>query len=144
MGVIATFSYANWVARYPEFASVTEPIATGYFAEASIYHANDGSGPVKDVNVQTVLLNMMTAHIAARYAAINGKAPSSLVGRINSASIGPISAGTDGFPGVQGMATWLLQTKYGSDYWYATSIYRTFRYRPGRQRLFDPPPYGVY
>ena len=139
MGVIVAFDYAGWIARYPEFAdSVDEPTADRYFAEATIYHRNDGGGPVTDETAQLTYLNMMTAHIAARYAAQNGIPASPLVGRINSATEGSVSVGIEGFTGVPGSQQWFMQTKYGSDYWFATTPYRTMRYILGPRRIFDP------
>lgn len=131
MGVIVQFSYAAWIARYPEFASVTQPTAEQYFAEASVYHRNDGGGPVTDPTVQSVLLNMVTAHIAARYSTPTGGAQPSggLVGRLTNATEGSVSAGTQNdYP--PGTVQWFQQTKYGSDYYLATAPYRTMRYMP--------------
>lgn len=139
MGAIAVFNYPAWVARYPEFATVSEPTADAYFAEAQIFHANDGSGPVNDATQQLVLLNMMTAHIAARYAIINGEPPSPLIGNITNATEGSVSVGVktlaDAAPGTQ---AWLVQTKYGSDYWFATAVFRSFMYRAPWPRNVDP------
>ena len=147
MGVVVAFNYAAWSARYPEFAAVSQDTATAYFGEACIYHSNNGSGPVDDPTVQSALLNMVTAHIAARYSQSQGSpvpgAPqdaNSVVGRISSASEGSVSVQTDNqYP--PGSAQWWQQTKYGSDYWNATKSYRTMRYRasPGRP-LFS----GIY
>lgn len=137
MGVVVQFDPAKFKARYPEFASLSDDTLTGYFGEASIYHCNDGTGPVCDPNVQLTLLNMMTAHIAARYAIINGKAASPIVGRISNASEGSVSVGTQNdYP--PGTAQWYQQTKYGSDYWIATSPYRRFLYRAPEPRNFEP------
>ncbi len=132
------FNYAAWIARYPEFTAVTEPTALGYFNEAVIYHRNDGTGPVTDDTVQLALLNMVVAHIAARYAIINGVSPSPLVGRITNATEGSVSVTVGGFASVQpATMEWWLQTKPGSDYWFATAPYRVFNYRPGPRRVFD-------
>jgi len=147
MGVIVAFNYAGWIARYPEFAdSVDETTADLYFAEATIYHRNDGDGPVTDATAQLAYLNMMTAHIAARYAAQNGIPASPLVGRISNVSEGSVSVGTEGFTGIPGSQQWLVQTKYGADYWFATTPYRTMRYVLGPRRIFDPafPPGVIY
>lgn len=138
MGVQVAFNYAAWVARYPEFAAVNEITADAYFAEASIYHRNDGGGPVEDATVQLALLNMMTAHVAQLYATINGVPASPLVGRVSNASEGSVSVATEGFQGVVGSQQWLTQTRYGSSYWFATTPYRTMRYLRGPQRVFDP------
>jgi hypothetical protein len=141
MGAIATFDYAAWVARYPEFTSVGAPLATQYWNEATLYHANDGSGPVTTVGAQQTLLNMVTAHIAARYATLGGTAPSPMQppGRISSASEGSVSASFDlNVPA--GSAQWWAQSKYGLDYWTAMAPYRRMRYRPGPRRVFQPWP----
>lgn len=131
MGVIVEFDYDVWVARYPEFAGVSEAAAQAYFDEATIYNRNDGGGPVPTAAVQSTLLNMLTAHIAARYATINGQVPSTLVGRISDASEGSVSVKADYAEATPGSMAWYIQTKYGADYWQASAPYRTMRYRPG-------------
>lgn len=138
MGVQVAFDYAAWVARYPEFTAVTEPTADMYFAEASIYHDNSGCGPPADPTIQLALLNMMTAHVATLYAALSGIPASPLVGRISNATEGSVSVAVEGFQGVLGSQQWLIQTKYGASYWFATTPYRTMRYVPGPRRIFDP------
>lgn len=141
MGAIVAFSYAAWAARYPEFAAVSQDTATAYFGEACIYHSNNGSGPVDDPAVQSALLNMVTAHIAARYSQSQGSPvpgaaqdANSMVGRISSASEGSVSVSAEYASDASGSMAWFLQTKYGADYWNATKAYRTMRYRasPGR------------
>lgn len=140
MGAIVTsFDYATWIARYPEFSEVAEATAELYWAEAQMYHDNTGSGPVPTVAQQTILLNMVTAHIAARYATPAGGAQASNtpVGRIASATEGSVSVSLQNdYP--PGSAQWFQQTKYGADYWSATRQYRTARYRVGPQRFFNP------
>ena len=140
MGVIVAFNYANWAARYPEFSAVAQATVEQYFAEATIYHSNNGVGPVDDPTVQSALLNMVTAFIAARYSQSQGSPmPGSpqdangLVGRISSAAEGSVSVQTENqYP--PGSAQFWQQNKYGADYWNATKAYRTMRYRasPGR------------
>lgn len=149
MGVVVAFNYSTpdvpnspaWVLRYPEFASVDEVTATGYWTEATIYHVNDGSGPIKTAEVQSTLLNMLTAHIAARYAVLNGQAASPLVGRIENASQGSVSVNAKYADATPGSMAWYVQTKYGADYWSATRVYRTMRYRvaPGAAGRFAVP-----
>jgi Protein of unknown function (DUF4054) len=135
VGVIVQFDPAAWKARYPEFSAVSDATAQGYFAEACVYHANDGGGPVKSSATQAVLLNMATAHIAARYAAN----ASPLVGRITTAGEGSVSVST-ALEVPAGSAQWWAQTKYGLDYWQATASYRTMQYRTpfGRARAVFP------
>lgn len=128
-----TFDYAVWVARYPEFAAVSELQALGYFQEAGLYCANEACNPA--FTVLPTLLNMLTAHIAwlnaPRDAAGNpasaGQPASSLVGRINSASEGSVSVQTENQYD-PGTPQWYQQTKYGSAYWAATAQFRTARY----------------
>lgn len=134
MGVVVTFDYAGWVARYPEFAAVTQPLAQSYFDEATIYQANDGSGPVKTAAIQSTLLNMLTAHIAALYAAA-APGVSPLVGRISSATEGSVSVNVEMETTIN--SAWFMQTKYGASYWQATAGYRTMRYRVGCGSFFN-------
>jgi hypothetical protein len=139
MGVVVASNYAAWQSRYPEFASVTQATYNGYFAEASIFHRNDGGGPVNDPNVQSVLLSMATAHIAARYAAINGQPASPLVGRISNATEGSVTVQAEMNQATTGSEDWWRQTKYGADYWAASAPYRTMRYKAPPRRQFDWP-----
>src|SRR4051812_12720863 len=120
MGVIVTFDPAAWRARYPEFVNISDLAATAYFGEATLYHANDGSGPVAVSTVQLSLLNMLTAHIAWLNAprdgsgnpSSNGAQPApSLVGRISSASEGSVSVQTENKQ-PEGSVQWYQQTKY--------------------------------
>lgn len=137
MGVVVAFDYDAWVARYPEFSAVNEATATAYFNEATIYHSNDGSGPVPTAAIQSTLLNMLTAHIAARYAPGPGGAPASgIVGRITNASEGSVSVQAEYADETPGTMAWYVQTKYGADYWNATLPFRTMRYRPSAQAAF--------
>lgn len=124
-----TFNYTAFVARYPEFSAVTEPLAQLYFNEACLYCDNTGAGPVKDEGTLAVLLNMLTAHVAAL-------AASSQVGRVASASEGSVSASFD--LQVPGTAAWFTQTKYGLAFWQATAQYRTAHIYPAVRRNMDP------
>jgi hypothetical protein len=135
MGAIVAFSYPTWIARYPEFASVPENLADLYFAEATLYHANDGSGPVQDAGQQLLFLNMLTAQVAQLNATVGGVASSPIVGRINSATEGTVSVGAE-MPNMPTASAWYQQTKYGLAYWAATARYRTARYIRGPQRFF--------
>lgn len=127
---VASFNYAVWIARYPEFSGVDSGLAQQYWDEATLYLRNDGSGPVRDVAQRTVLLNMLTAHIAQLYALTATDQPvSSVVGRISDATEGSVTIGTDNqYP--PGTAQWYQQTKYGASYWSATVRWRTMRYVP--------------
>lgn len=125
MGVVVTFDYQAWVARYPEFAQVVPVVATMYFDEASLYHANDGSGPVCVSQYQSLYMNMVTAHLAAIYSTDDkGNSPSPLVGKIQSASEGSVNVNVA--YDATNPEQWYSQTKYGASYWAATAQYRTF------------------
>lgn len=135
MGTTVQFNFATWQAMFPDLSTVPEATVQAYFTQAGLYHDNTGIGQPLDANIQLGLMNLMTAHLISRYVTINGIAPSPLVGPVSNASEGSVSVGVKVLeaPGTQ---AWLLTTKYGSDYWYATAPYRTMRYRPGPQRFF--------
>lgn len=140
---VVTFAYTPWAARYPELAaSVNSALATAYFAEASLYCDNSDASPVADVTVRAVLLNMLTAHIAALNAPLNGQPSSPLVGRISQAAEGSVSVQTQmDLP--PGSAAWFAQTKYGAAAWQAMAPYRQAQYFPGCPRVMDPyAPFG--
>lgn len=138
------FNYQNWVARYPEFKdSVNSVLAQQYFNEAQLYCDNTDCSPVRDDSAggqRATFLNMLTAHIAALNAVVNGQAPSPLVGRISNASEGSVSVATENnYP--PGTAQWFQQTKYGSAFYAASAQFRTMFRAPGRMFIADP--FGV-
>ena len=129
MGVVVQFSYPTWVQRYPEFANLDPNLVTLYFTEATLYHRNDGGGPVNDSGIQTLLLNMATAHVAQLNApSKNGERSPTIVGRITEAAEGSVRVSADYGEVSQSEAFW-VQTKYGASYWLATAQFRTMRYR---------------
>ena len=138
MGVIIPEpDYATWLVRYPRFnptggsQPVSQPLYSQYFADAQMYQANNGAGPIRDANTATRLMMMMIAHIAAMNTpSASGAQPSGLVGRISSASEGSVSVSVENNYG-PGTVQWYQQTEYGSNWWAATAQYRTMRYRPG-------------
>jgi hypothetical protein len=134
---VVTFDYDAWEARYPEFATVNQTLATAYFNEATIYLDNTAMSIVQDLTQRAVLLNMLTAHIAAMNSGVGGQAASPLVGRVSQATEGSVSVSAE-YDGGTGSA-WYLQTKYGAAYWQATAYLRTFNYVPAYQPFFIPP-----
>lgn len=137
MGVQVAFNYAAWAAGYPQFSNVTQTQIIGVVLPlAEIYCRNDGGGPVSTAAIQTTLLNLMVAHVCQLMFGSTTQPLSPLVGRINSATEGSVSVGTD-FPSTPNNA-WFLQTPYGAAFWQATSVYRTMRYVPGPRRFFSP------
>jgi hypothetical protein len=130
LGVVVTFDYSAWKARYPEFATVPQATVEDYFVQATLYHADDGSGPVCNASQQLSLLGLLTAHIAQlNYLASSQPVATGspqLVGGIQSASEGTVSVNTK--LDVPQAAQWFAQTKYGLSYWQATAGFRTMRY----------------
>ena len=127
---VVTFNPVIFQEIYPEFASLTTNQLQYAFNRAQLQLNNTPSSRVQDVGERTILLNLLTAHIACINYGVNGQAPSPLVGQLNSASEDSVSVG------VQAELTqenqYYLQTKYGIEYWQATAKYRTMKYVPGR------------
>lgn len=142
MGVQVTFNYANWAATFPQFAALNEQQVTGLILPiAEIYCRNDGGGPVSKAETQTVLLNLMVAHVAQLMfgpngTGISGTGGSGIVGRVSSATEGSVSVSAE-FPTTPNNA-WFLQTEFGAMFWQAASAYRTMRYIPGPRRNMNP------
>ena len=132
----AVFNYAAWAARYPEFAGVDEALASLYFAEACLYLDNRDDSPVSDIAVRGLLLNMLTAHIAA-LAGASGRSADQ-VGRVASASEGSVSVSMDTGT-LPGSAAWYQQTQYGLTYWKASQPYRSATYVAAPAYVFERP-----
>jgi hypothetical protein len=114
MNGVVVFDYSAWAARYPELASsVSQSLAQQYFNEAQLYCDNTPCSIVRNLCIRAMLLNMVTAHIAALNAPLNGEPSSPLVGRINSATEGSVSVGTQ-LDMPAGSAQWYAQTSMAS------------------------------
>jgi hypothetical protein len=127
---IVSFDPVAFVARYPEFGSVSGAVLSAYFAEATMYLDNTDNSRVTDIGQRTVLLNMLTAHVAAlNGSGISGNGASGVVGRISSASEGSVSVSTE-YAGQTSseIKAWLRQTQYGAAFLAATGRYRTMQY----------------
>jgi len=121
------FDVAAFKTRYPEFASVDSGYLSACFNEATLYLSNGDSSRVQNIIKRTIMLNMLTAHIAYLGGALNADKQAMPVGRVSSASEGSVSASFDGpAPGSQ---FWFMQTQYGASFWQAASTYRGFQYR---------------
>lgn len=128
------FVYADWSTRYPEFTTtVNTGQASDCFLQATLYLSNADDSPVQNLPIRTMLLYMLTAHIAQIGYGSQGQAASPLVGRIDSASQGSVSVSAKSPEGL-GMAGWCAQSKYGMAYWNATAAYRVARYIPPPRR----------
>ena len=122
------FDSAAFKARYPEFAAVGDPLLSACFREAGLYLSNSDNSPVQNLTRRAVLLNMLTAHIAALGGALSSDGQPRPVGRISSATEGSVSASMEYL--APGSSAWFAQTQYGADFWQATSSLRGFRYIP--------------
>lgn len=140
---VVVFNYSAWVSRYPEFTSVTEPIANDYFTEATLYLANSPCSRVTNLAQRAMLLNMITAHIARLYqlTASGQELAMPLVGRISSATEGSVSVQTE-LPDLGKNAAFWAQTPYGFSFWQATAQFRTAVYRAPRPYVFPPDQIG--
>lgn len=150
--MIYTFSYQDWSARYPVLAaSVSEPTATLYFAEAEIYCDNSACAIIPyepdcapPVITRELILNSLVAHIALLNSAINGIGPSPLVGRVDAATQGSVSVSAK-MDGVPGTAAWFMQTQPGASAYQMMAGFRNARYiaNPGRFAFVGAPrPFG--
>ena len=126
---VVVFNSANFIQRYPEFTAVDPGLLGQYFTEAGMYLNNTDTSRVTDIALRTIMLNMITAHIACLNKVANGAAANPLVGRISSASEGSVHVSVDmGKPSAFG--EWFMQTQYGASYWALSKQYRMMHYVP--------------
>ncbi len=113
-------------------AMTTTGVVQAAFQRATSIQNNTGVGPPFDAPTQTYLLNLLTAHIALLNAPNpNGSSASSIVGRISDATQGSVHVAAE-MDVPAGSAQWYNTTRYGSEYWLATSRFRTAIYFPGQ------------
>jgi hypothetical protein len=131
MAVVA-FDYNTWITRFPEFTTTPNiaTLAPLMFAEASLYVSNTDASPVTDLGVRALILNLVTAHLVFINYGAGPNGPSSLVGRISSATEGSVSVNTAYAEAKPGSRAWFDQTKYGAQAYAALGPYRRFRYVP--------------
>ena len=123
---IVTFDATSFKTRYPEFAAVSDSRLQACFDEAGLYLANTDSSIVQNIPKRTLLLNMLTAHIAFIGGALSADGQTRPVGRVSQAGEGSVNAAFEGPP--PGSAQWFQQSQYGAAYWQATSNLRGFKY----------------
>ncbi len=133
-----TFDFNAWAAMFPELAAVGSPIATAAFTRSSVIFANDAGNPAaaQSTAIFTTLAYLLTAHIvfltaprdAAGNPAASGVVPPQVVGRISSASEGSVSVSAEWNGTGSPSEAWYLQTRYGAEFWTATSQFRMFNY----------------
>lgn len=151
-----TWDYTFFQQRFPDLARWVSPEqGQSFFDLATLYLDNtDGDTPqnvpgygpigcravgnqVRDITTRQSLLGLLTAHIATLNAPLNGQAPSTLLGRISSASEGSVSVSVD-LPDMGAGSAWFGLTKWGQMFWQATAAYRTARYIPGPRAMCRP------
>lgn len=137
---IVTFVYADWAEQYPYLAAppagtgtITEAIADVQFQIAGLYLNNTPASIVSGIPTRTLLLYLLTAHLAILYARQAAQADgNAIVGRISDASQGSVSVSAD-VGTTNNNQAWFYQTQPGMMFWQATAAYRAGgRYKPGR------------
>lgn len=128
------FDPVEFVAAYPEFTGITNGAMTMNFARATLQLVAGCGSRVIDASQRQLLLYLLTAHITflsngSNDGAGNVTPPPGVVGRVSDAAEGTVSVSA-AFDG-PAAAQYYLQTKYGAEYWAATSRYRTMLYIPG-------------
>lgn len=124
------FDPTSFLTRFPEFSTVNTALLGEYFIEATLKLDPTDASLVQDQNQRSVLLNLLTAHIAALEQGTGEDGPSGVVGRVSSASQGSVSVSLD-YGAVSQSQAWYVQTPYGAKYWALTAQYRTMHYIPG-------------
>lgn len=141
MTIPVVFDFANFIAQYPQFANISEPMAAGFFQQATILCANNIRNPAITCDDGTLdtLLGLLTAHIAwlqspkdalGNPAATSGLSTGgSLVGHIDQANEGSVSVHADMGDVTAGSPSqaFYMQTQWGTTYWYMTAGVRTAR-----------------
>ena len=122
-----TFDYHQWSLRYPDLAqSISESLAELLFSEATLFLDPTDKSWVKNQAHRTLLLYMLTAHLAQLQQQASGGG-GEMVGRINKGTEGSVSVSADTGQ-ISATAEWFAQTPYGMTFWKATARYRSARY----------------
>lgn len=123
---IVVFNPTLFKLRYPVFASVDDALLGLYFDDATLILANTDCSIVQNITQRTLLLNMLTAHIAYLNGATNGGVNPQPVGRVSSATEGSVSISSE--YNAPGSYAWFTQSQYGVLFLQATVNLRSFRY----------------
>lgn len=119
---IVVFDPITFKARYPAFNSVDDAVLELYFSEATLYLNNTNASIVVDLSVRTLLLYMLTAHIA-----FLAERDAGIVGRVNSGTEGSVAVSVDNISPA-GSPAWFAQSQYGASFWQAMLRFRSFIY----------------
>lgn len=133
-----TYSYTDWIAAYPEFSGCSAPQGQAWFNQATTLIANETCNPLYSAQgaagFKTIMYGVVS-HLAWLFSprdasgqpAAAGQPASPIVGRINSASEGSVSVGSDMGDANAGSPSqaWWMQTPYGAFVWQALANMRT-------------------
>lgn len=126
---VVVFVPADFKAAFPSFVTVVDAALSMSFQLAALQLDNSCGSRIKDAAKRELFLNLLTAHITVLKDGENGQAPPGMVGRIDKATEGSVSASADMGTVVYGQA-YYLQTQWGAMYWQATARFRTMVYIP--------------
>ncbi len=135
---IAVWNPTLFLGRYPEFTAAYNANPTLFasmFAEAGLYLNNTNCSIVQDVILRTVLLNMITAHIAFIGGVMTADGQPKPVGIVQSATQGTVSATFQNVTPTPGTGAWFQMSQYGASFWQATTCYRGIFYTPQPTRV---------
>lgn len=132
---VVIFDPAAFIVEYPEFAAIPSGLLTRNFNHATLQLDNSCGSLVRDANKREILLDLLTAHLTFINQGTNDGAgnvtpPYSVVGRLATAQEGSVNMGAEYDAPPNASQAWLIQSKYGAEYWSATAKYRTMRYIP--------------
>lgn len=137
---VVEFDFDTWIANFPIFANVTPAQGQAWFNQAGLYFENAPCNWVIGAGCTlanfTLLMYMATSHIAWMLAlrdangnpSATGNPPTTLVGRISSATEGSVSVSSEWKDSGSPSEAWWLQTTYGAMFWQALAAYRTAVY----------------
>lgn len=130
---VVQFSPPEFVAQYPEFTGLANPVMQNAFNDAQFLLNNSCGSIVEDANQRLILLYTLTAHVLLIDAGTNDgngnvTTPQGIVGRIDSAAEGSVSVSASYNNEVTQSEAYFIQTKYGAKFWQQTAQYRTMHY----------------
>jgi len=143
LGVVS-FSFAEFETAYPEFTGLGAAVCARAFGLATLQLAAGCGSVIVDAVARQALLYLLTAHVTYLANGTNDGAGNvtpapGIVGRIADAAEGAVSVAAD-YGTVNQSEAYYVQTKYGAQYWQATSQFRTMAYIPGQHH--GPGPFG--
>lgn len=130
---VVVFEPAQFIIYYPEFAGIAAGLLTRNFNHATLQLDNSCGSLVRNAMKREILLGMLVAHLTMLNngtddGAGNVTPPVGIVGRIATATEGSVTVGAEYDAPPNASQAWLIQTKYGAEYWSATAKYRTMHY----------------